>query len=475
MEKCWIGYNTGVKQWIYLSYTRLLLPLIVGFVFPMAAEPVWLAAARQPAETQAAEVSAASRLAALEPWRAEVHERLGIAFWKSGDSHEASDELQVARSQGELSLSGAITLAKTMTSLGDNRAAEAWLDVLQYPDLPEDVFQSMVNTLRKTGTIQQFTEASAAWQNAYPLSESARQVYAACLSVQQPDHATDLLQAGQPLPPRVKTLLSALNELAGTDDLAHGWLVVGQALSSLNEWKLAAEAFQFSINANPDYSEAWALLGEAREQTGQDGGSALQQAYALEPESTVTLGLLGLRERRQGNPGVALNYLHKAARLEPQKAIWQLELAAVYESLGNLPEAQGFLASAAQLEPGSSLVWQTIAAFSLRNRADVEQMGLAAARQAVALAPQDPLTNETMGHVMAYLEDYHTARRYFEQAIIYDPQNARLYYDLGTLFVHLKDFEAARESLVRAIQLDYDGQVQSAAQNILDQINGAAP
>jgi len=452
-----------------------MLPLTVAFVFPLAAEPVWLAAARQPAGTLAAEVSVASQVAALEPWRADTHERLGLALWNSGDLQAASDQLQIAQSQGELSISGAITLANALTSQGDHWAAETWLDLLDYPDLSEDVFQSMIKALRNAGTIQQFTQASAAWQSAYPYSDSARLVYAACLSIQQPDRAISLLRAGQSLSPKGKTLLAALDEMAGTNDLARGWLVIGQSLSFLNEWKLAAEAFQYSVSAKPDYSEAWALLGEAREQSGQDGGSALQQAYGLNPESTVTLGLLALRERRQGNPGVALNYLNKAARLEPQKAIWQLELAAVYESLGNLPEAQAFLASAAQVEPGSAFVWQTIAAFSLSNRADVEQMGLAAARQAVALSPQEPLTLETMGQVMAYLEDYQTARRYFEQAIIYDPQSARLYYDLGTLLVHLNDVEAARQSLVRAIQLDNDGQVQLAAQNILDQINGVAP
>ncbi len=103
---------------------------------------------------------------------------------------------------------------------------------------------------------------------------------------------------------QVSRLRAALRQASVIDDHAYTLTIIGQALASVGEWRLAQIAFERAVEQNPDYAEAWAYLGEARQQNEEeDALEALLTAYALKPDAfAVNLFLSMYYRRTRGNP-----------------------------------------------------------------------------------------------------------------------------------------------------------------------------
>jgi hypothetical protein len=79
---------------------------------------------------------------------------------------------------------------------------------------------------------------------------------------------------------------------------------IGRGLGLVEEWGLAEKAFEKAVSADGKYAEAWAWLGEASQQNGQDGGADLSQALALDPQDAIVHALRGhVNRRRHQLPG----------------------------------------------------------------------------------------------------------------------------------------------------------------------------
>ena len=133
----------------------------------------------------------------------------------------------------------------------------------------------------------------------------------------------ELMQAAQidpALDATVQSLRSALNTAFLSDDRAYQFVISGRALGASENWDLAAEAFRNAIAVRADYAEAWAWLGEAKQQQGQDGSAEIERALALNPNSAMLQSLYGLYLQRQKQPEKALAAFQKAATLEPEKS-----------------------------------------------------------------------------------------------------------------------------------------------------------
>jgi len=83
--------------------------------------------------------------------------------------------------------------------------------------------------------------------------------------------------------------------------------------------------------------------------------------------------------------------------------------------------------------------------------------GLAAARQAVALAPDNPLAQDLLGWAHYLGGDLAEAQVALERALSLDPDFARAYYHLGVVWSQLGDGDKAQWAYQRAIDLDSDG------------------
>ncbi len=196
---------------------------------------------------------------------------------------------------------------------------------------------------------------------------------------------------------------------------------MAQALGNLYAWDLAAYLLQDAVSIDPEYVDAWALLGEAHQQMGLAGQEELEQAESLDPQADIVRALMGLFWRRQGRPDLSLVYYDALAEKYPDQAKWQMEAGAALAEMGDLVSALERYQAGVALEPENAEVWLGLAEFSLQYSVNLSQVGLPAARQAVRYSPTNAQAATTLGLVLANLGDEDTARRLFLRSISVDP------------------------------------------------------
>ncbi len=111
-------------------------------------------------------------------------------------------------------------------------------------------------------------------------------------------------------------------------------MVIGRSLGLVEEWALAARAFNEAVRNDGANGEARAWLGEARQHIDENGREDLDAALKLAPNSSVVHTLRGLYWRRNGDVGMSLAEYSRAAQLEPQNAGLQSLLGEAYASRG---------------------------------------------------------------------------------------------------------------------------------------------
>jgi cytochrome c-type biogenesis protein CcmH/NrfG len=124
------------------------------------------------------------------------------------------------------------------------------------------------------------------------------------------------------------------------------------------------------------------------------------------------------------------------------------------------------------LEPRNPQVWRTIAVFTLAHAVEISETGLPAARQAAALAPEDPLSLDMMGQILFALGDAPTARRYFSQAVEIAPTNAALWYHLGQAAAATNDNTTAYNAFMNVVQMAGSGDLVDLANQYLQKMEG---
>jgi len=257
------------------------------------------------------------------------------------------------------------------------------------------------------------------------------------------------------------------------DDPAFTLLEAGRALGALNEWALAAEAFRRASQTRPDYAEAWAYLGEARQQLPEaqaagDGLAELEHAMKLDPKSLSAHMFLSLYWQRQGQLDRALDYLVKAAALSPDNPALQTEMGHILALQGDLSAAQQAYQQAIELSPQDPTYYRLLAAFSLAHNYQVSQVGLPAARRALLLSPNDPASQDMLGQVLLELGDSASAKRFFEQAILLQPEYAPALLHLGLIYITEENRTAAYEKFTQVLSLAPGTTAADQAQRLLD-------
>jgi Flp pilus assembly protein TadD len=271
------------------------------------------------------------------------------------------------------------------------------------------------------------------------------------------------------LDPSIESLRSALNTALISDDNAYQLLVSGRALGASGNWNLATEAFRNAIAIRADYAEAWAWLGEAKQQQGQDGSVEIERAIGLNPDSAMVESLYGLYLQRQKQPKQALAAIMKAAALEPSNPGWQMALGEAYEVTGDLVSALKYYQNATNLSPDDVTFWRALAEFSLRNNLDLVGTGLPAARRLVELASNDWQSDDIAGQILLETDNLVGAEALLKKAIELDPSQAAPFLHLGLLYMQTGDRAAALASLHQAKASDPNGSIGWQANRLLEQ------
>ncbi len=309
-----------------------------------------------------------------------------------------------------------------------------------------------------------------------PLEETYRQAIE--LAAREPLDALPLLSelTDSPYASAALTIRQGIQGGRLSGDRAYLLTATGQSLAAVGEWAAARQAFLAAVEANPDYAEAWAYLGEALQKNGQDGLPALQQAEQLDPNSLSVRLFLALYWQRQGDFERAEQNLRVAALQHPTNPLVQIQLADNAVLKGDTAGALPFLQRALDLAPDDPAIWRAVAAYSVESALYIEEIGLPTLERLLASAGQPPQPGQAEylvlnARALALLRRDAEAETYFTQALQADPDHisAHLYY--GIFLLAAQRLDEARHHLNTVLALQPAGPQASLAAHWLEQIS----
>jgi tetratricopeptide (TPR) repeat protein len=262
-------------------------------------------------------------------------------------------------------------------------------------------------------------------------------------------------------------LLEALDRSEAADTEAKQTKSIGLAFVQIGEWQLACMALERALLLDPTDVEAMAFLGHARAQLGRPAFAHLSGAVESQPDWPLGHYLLGLYYLKQEAHEFAAEEFRATLRLDPGNAQALTDLARAYVRQGLYSEAEEALVEAAKSAPDDLTYRSALVRFYADHTFRIADRGLAAARSAADLAPEDAQVRDMLGWMHFLAGDPAEARLHLESALHLDPELASTHYHLGVLRNAVGEEEAARFAFLRAIDVDTDGFYRDQAQKIL--------
>ncbi len=227
---------------------------------------------------------------------------------------------------------------------------------------------------------------------------------------------------------------------------------------------LAVAQLKKVLAFQPENHAARAYLGYALFAQGENGEARmiLREVTRVAPEYPLGYYFLAFIHRSEGYLPTALWEFKRSLLLDPSNAAVYADIADTYQRMGQHLAAADWYRAAVEVAPHEADFHILLAQFyvDVLLRADE---GLAAARQAVALASDDPLAQDLLGWAHYLAGDLAEARSALEEALRLDPDYARSYYHLGVVYSQLRDEDKAQWAFERAIDLDRDGAYRERA------------
>ena len=292
------------------------------------------------------------------------------------------------------------------------------------------------------------------------------------LTLYSPEKAIPELTRASTLNPEVdsavQTLRAALAVSSQQSDPSMQKVIVGQAFGLVQDWELAKTAFEQAVQFDENNAEAWAWLGEAKQQTGQEGSVELDRALSLNRNSVNVRALRGLYWSRQGKYEQMLAEYLLAAGIEPENPRWYANVGEAYSKLGDLVAALSAYQRAVDLAPTQADYWRLLAIFCAENNVRLEDVGLPAAQQANLLAPNDPATLDALGYVFLSTGRYASAETFLLQAIDINPEFFPAHIHLAMTYLSQGNQPAAFNTLTYVRDAEGAGVYAETAKQLLD-------
>jgi len=393
------------------------------------------------------------------PWRPDLYEISGNYLYHAGEYTQANDAYQEAFNRNALSPEGWVAWGDVNYRNGDpERAAELWKQGLEQPNASINLYSRLALIYQENKDYSKATEYLQIYVQDKSDDASAHYRLGLLLTLSDPKEALPhLINASQLDPqfdPAVQTLRTALNLSSLSDVPSARFVIIGRYLGLINEWKLAYVAFDKAVTLDEKNAEAWAWLGEADQQTGGDDAlKHLDRAVDLNPDSPVVRGLRGLYFQRIANHRQSLGEYQVAAKLEPENPVWYFSIGEEFLMLGDLIRALEAYQYPTVLDPDDAEHWRLLAEFCARNYANVRDVGIPAAQQAVVLAPDDPRVFDVLGWLLVLDGRYYEAEIKLKEAIAIDPQLASAHFHLALLYMQTDDRTSMFDQLAQARNL----------------------
>ncbi len=455
-----------------LSRAGIVLGLIVATALPPVAVGYYEVHQARAALSQGRLQEAAQALehaALLLFWRNDLWEQAGKAALASNDGAYAARLLERA---GRLSVAGWRDLAAAYRTIG--RPAET-IHALERGLDQHGPHPLLLRELALEYHAQEDYQAElATWQAYLTFDRSNAAVHhriGLLLSLFHPDAALAELDLAAQLDAayesEAQTMRSALYLASHESEPSKRLVIIGRGLGLLREWRLAHLAFQQAVQLDGQNAEAWAWLGEAQQHLGQEAGPALEQAVTLDPRSAQVRALYGLYWKRQNHLPNAIEHLRQAVSLEPQQPAYLVALADAYALAGDLPPALEAYRQATLLAPNEVTYWRLLATFCAQYHIQALEVGVPAARTALALAPDQADSYDLLGwvYLIAGLPDQ--AEQALQTALHLDERHAAAHLHLAMVYLETRQWQPAREHLTRAQSLDPQGVIGRQAEQLL--------
>jgi tetratricopeptide (TPR) repeat protein len=416
--------------------------------------------------------------AALEAYAeaARLNARSPLPWQRSGEvllaQHRFPEATAAFRqaARREESLPALLGLGESYAGRGDwARALEAWYQALALaPDDP------LVHVALARGNVSQgrFERAREALSRALALAPApdlateAHALLGRLLAGDGPaggvayDPARDQLrQAGD------EEMLAVLEAAAEEPVPARRELLLGAAFLRKDELSLAKRHFSRAVTLEPTSAEALAYLGRAMDRLGEtvQGREMLEQALALDPEAPLVYYFLGVHHREVGNVEHAQEVLWEGLQRDPENAALRAEMARTFEELSQYDRAEEWYQGAVEVAPGDAGFALILAQFYTDHVYRIREAGLAAARDAVALAPLEPGAHDLLGWAYCLAGSPAQGEQALLQALALDPDLVSAHFHLGSLYARTGRADLAHYHLQRAADLDTTGYYRERA------------
>jgi Flp pilus assembly protein TadD len=294
------------------------------------------------------------------------------------------------------------------------------------------------------------------------------------LATQSPETSLGLLRLANELAPEGNSialeLIRTIEDARVVDNDAYALAQVGQVMAKYGYWSYATRAFQAAIDLEPTYADAHAFLGLSLDEMGENGFDSYQRAIELADDLALPYIYLGMHWLRNGYPEIALTKFEKALQLEPENPIVVVQIGHSYELMGETEYALDAYLAATELSPQNPTFWLILAQASLNAERNISMIGQPAARNAVALDPDNASAVDALGYSYYLQGDLDYADRLISQAVGLDPHNPLIQYHLGLLRAAQNKYFESKAAFEMAVRLDPQGSVGGLAQRVLDTI-----
>ena len=400
------------------------------------------------------------------PWRADLHELAGHSYYYAKEYTKADTAYQKALQSDALSAEGWVAWGDVNYLNHDpQRAAEIWEQAAQQKSPSADLYSRLAQIYQESSEYSRAADLLQKYVSIHSEDASAHYRLGLLLTLSDLNPASSELQNASQLDPQfdsaVQTLRTALNLASVNDAPSERLVIIGRGLGLVQEWELARSAFEEAVRLDEKNAEAWAWLGEARQQTGQAGAeSDLEAAMSLNPNSSTVRGLRGLHFQRTNNFRQALEEFQFAAQLEPDNPAWRVSIGEAQSKLGDLILALEAYQSATALAPDEANYWHLLAMFCAQNQVNIKDIGVPAAQKAVVLSEDDPTALDLLGWLLLLDARYDDAEKILARALDLDSQNASAHLHIALVYLRTEDRDSAYDHLVLARDL---GRIEAEA------------
>ena len=407
-------------------------------------------------------------LAEENPWWTSLWESSGTAAFLGGDYSTAKSAYEMAFLKNDLSLEGQIKLGQAYLHLGDQEmAAETW-------QVLEESSQALEELAHLYEGNSEITRAIEVWHQYLTQSEDGNTPeliyhFGLLIAADTPPKSLPYLDQVREEYPEAEGIAAAIRGTI-SEEPAYQYVTAGQALAAINQWNLAAYAFDRATALRQDYQEAWLYLGEALQHLDEprdDILDVLERGLALDENSRLANLFLGLYWQRQGSHQTALDYFQVVQGLWPTNADIRVETGKSLAALGELNAALEKYQEAIELDPLNGEYYNQLAEFCVLYDYQVKEIALPASRIAVQLKPADEVSLDVLGQVLLALDDNLNAVKFFQMALESNPAFAPAHYHLGIYYSTFEDIERTVYHLQQVLRYTENPALLDQAERLL--------